>query len=118
MSVNNMIRTAGLFAIALMAMPLFASTRSNPVNTQVEKKSIKLDEATTVDGKTLKPGNYEVLIDGSKVSFEINGETVVTAPCNWKTMAHKSPYNSTTLSSKNVLQELQFEGSNQALDVL
>lgn len=111
-------RNAILCAVAFMAIPLFASARSKSETTQTEKKTIDLGSQATVDGKTLAPGKYEVLIEGNKVSFERDGQSVVTAPCDWKTLPFKAEYNSTTLSAKNVLQELQFEGSNRALDVM
>jgi hypothetical protein len=107
-----------LCAVVLFAVPMIASARPKSETTQVEKKTIDLDSQATVDGKTLTPGKYEVLIEGNKVSFERDGQSVVTAPCDWKTLPYKDPYNSTTFSAKNVLQELQFEGSNQALDVM
>lgn len=109
---------AVLCATALLASPLLASARPKAVNTRVEKKSIDLEDPATVDGKTLAPGKYDILIEGNKVSFERDGRTVVTAPCDWKTMPNKSEYNSATYSSKRVLQEIEFEGSNQALEVM
>lgn len=83
----------------------------------MEKKTIHLNQPATVDGKTLKPGEYKVVIEGDKVSFERDGKTVVTANCDWRTIDRKAPYDSTTFSANNVLQELEFQGSNQALDV-
>ena len=118
MSLFKAMGSAILCAAALLAFPLLASARPKAVNTQVEKKSIELDDPATVDGKTLKPGKYELLIDGNKVSFERDGQTVVTATCDWKTMPNKSEYNSATFSSKRVLQEIEFEGSKQALEVM
>ncbi len=118
MSANRMNRTAFLCGIALMAMPLVASARSGATSTKVEKKSFLLDDPATIDGKTLKPGKYEVVINGNKANFEVNGRTVVTASCNWKTMNFKAPYDSLSISSHKVLQEIQFEGSNKALEVL
>jgi hypothetical protein len=110
--------TAILCGIAFIAAPLVASARPKTENSAVMKKSLQLDDRATVDGKTLTPGTYEVLIDGNKVSFERDGKTVVTAPCQWETMPNKSEYNSTTLSATKVLQELEFEGSNRALEVM
>lgn len=110
-------RSAILCAVALLAIPLLASARPKSTNIQMEKKSIDLDRTATLDGKTLAPGKYEVLIEGNTVNFERDGRIVATAPCDWKTMQYKSQFDSTTLSAKNVLQELEFEGSNQALEI-
>ena len=118
MLIYKVTRSAILCAVALLAIPLLASARPKSTNTQMEKKSIDLDRTASVDGKTLAPGKYEVLIEGNKVDFERNGQTVVTAPCDWKTLQYKSEYNSTTFSANHVLTELEFEGSKQALEIL
>ena len=118
MSLFKAMGSAILCAAALLALPLLASARPKAVNTQVEKKNITLEDTAMVDGKTLAPGKYDLVIEGKKVSFERDGRTVLTAPCDWKTMPNKSAYNSVTFSSKEVLQEIEFEGSNQALEVM
>lgn len=118
MIASKVTRNAIFFAVALIGVPLVASARPKSENTQVEKKTIQLDEQTTVDGKTLVPGKYEVLFDGNKVSFDRDGHTVATARCDWKTLGHKAQYNSTTLSANHSITELEFDGSNQALEVM
>jgi hypothetical protein len=118
MSFYKITTNLGLAAIAFLALPLLASARPKTTNPETEKKTIQLNDPANVDGKTLAPGKYEVMIEGNKVSFEHSGEAVVTAPCDWKTMDHKSPYNSTTFSANRTIQEIQFEGSNQALEVM
>lgn len=105
-------------AVALLAIPLLASAHPKADSAQVEKKSITLDNAATVDGTTLTPGSYNVLIEGKTVKFERDGKVVASAPCDWKALKFKAQYNGIELSAKNAVQELQFEGSKQALDVL
>ena len=118
MSLYRVTCGAILCAFALIAIPVMASPKPKIENPQMEKKSLQLDNSATVDGKTLAPGTYEVLIEGNKVSFDQDGHTVVTAPCNWKTLQFKPNYNSTTISANHAIQELQFEGSNRALEVM
>lgn len=118
MIVSKVTRNVIFCAAALLAIPLVASARPKTENTQVEKKTVQLDTQTTVDGKTLAPGKYEVLIDGNKVSFDQDGRAVATARCDWKSLGHKSPYNSTTLSANRSITELEFAGSEQALEVM
>jgi outer membrane usher protein FimD/PapC len=118
MIVSKVTRSVIFCAAALIAIPLVASARPKSENTQVEKKTIQLDTQATVDGKTLMPGKYEVLIDGNKVSFDREGHTLATARCDWKTLSYKSQYNSTTLSAKHSITELEFQGSNRALEVM
>jgi hypothetical protein len=118
MIMSKVTRNVIFLAAALLAIPLFASARPKAENTQVEKKTIDLGSQSMVDGKTLTPGKYEVLIDGNTVSFEQDGRTVATARCDWKTLNYKSPYDSTTLSADKTITELEFEGSNRALEVM
>jgi hypothetical protein len=118
MSIYKATRNLGLAAIIFLTLPLLASARPKTTNPETEKKSIQLFDPAIVDGKTLAPGTYQVMIADKKVSFEQRGQTVVTAPCDWKMMDHKSPYNSTTLSENKVLQEIQFQGSNEALEIM
>lgn len=117
MAVYKMTCVAILSAFAFLALPQHSFASSKPENTQVEKKNMQLDDQTTVDGKTLLPGQYKVLVNGDKVTFEKDGQDVLTAPCQWKTLEFKAPYDAKLYSANHVLQELQFEGSNQALDV-
>jgi len=118
MSLYRVTCGAILSAFVLIAIPVMASPKPKAENPQMERKSLQLDSSATVDGKTLTPGRYEVLIEGNKVSFDHDGHTVATAPCNWKTLQFKPNYDSTTISANHVIQELQFEGSNQALEVM
>jgi hypothetical protein len=117
MSIYKSTVNLGLAVIIFLTLPLLASARPKTTNPEPEKKSIKLFDPAIVDGKTLSPGTYEVVIADNKSSFEQHGQTIVTAPCDWKMMDHKSPYNSATLSDSKVLQEIQFQGSNEALEI-
>jgi hypothetical protein len=118
MSIYKTILNSGIVTIVFFTLPLLASARPKTTNPETEKKSIQLFDAAIVDGKTLSPGTYHVVIADNKASFEQHGQTIVTAPCDWKMMDHKSPYNSTTLSQNKVLQEIEFQGSNQALEIM
>ncbi|HEX3376079.1 MAG TPA: hypothetical protein VHS29_04420 [Candidatus Acidoferrales bacterium] len=118
MSIYRTSLNLGLAAIVFFTLPLLASARPKTTNPEPEKKSIKLFDPAIVDGKTLAPGTYEIVIADKKASFELHGKTIVTAPCDWKMMEHKSPYNSSTLSDGKVLQEIQFQGSNEALEIM
>ena len=117
MSRNKEIRNAVLFTAAVLAGPLIASAKPKDADAQVKKEKIELFDHATVDGKELAPGGYEVIVEGQNVRFERNGHTLVTAPCDWKTLEHGAPYSSVTLSATKVIEEIQFQGSNRALEV-
>ena len=118
MLVSKRICTSLLCGVALAALPLLASARPKPDTSRTEKTSIQIDKPATVDGTTLARGQYEIVIEGNKATFEHNGQTVVTAPIDWKATTYKSPYDSVTYSSNRVLQEIQFAGSDEALEVM
>lgn len=118
MIMSKVTRNIIFIAAGLLAIPLFASARPKTENTQVEKKTIELGSQTKVDGTTLMPGKYEVPIDGNKVTFDQDGHTMATARCDWKTLDYKSHYDSTTLSKNHSITEIEFEGSNRALEVM
>src|SRR5215469_6417354 len=105
MVVYKMTCVAILSAFAFLALPQHVLAGSKPENTQMEKKSIQLDNQTTVDGKTLMPGEYKVLINGDKVTFEKDGQDVLTARCQWKTLNFKAQQNAKVFSANHVLQE-------------
>ena len=117
MSVSKWTCTAILFATASLLAPVIASARPKAEDKPVVKKGLQLDDRATVDGKTLMPGDYKVLVNGNKVSLELDGKVVATASCAWKTTPNKSMYDSTALSASNSIQEMRFAGSNQALEV-
>ena len=84
MLISYQFRTALLGTAVFLALPLLASSRPKPDNNQTETKSMQLYEPATVDGTTLAPGHYQVIIDGNKANFEHDGKPVATAPCDWK----------------------------------
>jgi len=104
LSLNRVTCGAILCAFALISMPALISAKPKMENPQMEKKSLQLENSAKVDGKTLTPGQYEVVINGNKVSFEQDGHAVVTAPCNWKTLDFKAPYDATTISANHVIK--------------
>ena len=113
----KILRITTVSVTLLMTLPLIAFARPKPTATQMEKKTVEIGKTVTVDGKTLAPGKYEVFIENNKAEFEQDGRTLLTARCQWKSLDSKSPYDSTQ-TDKDVLQEIEFQGSKEALDIL
>ena len=78
---------------------------------------VKISDPTWVGGSELKPGSYQVTVDGDKVSFK-QGKTVVSVSAKVETNASK--YYDTQMDVKNVngqakLQELDLGGTKSKI---
>ena len=78
---------------------------------------VKISDPTWVGGSELKPGDYQVTVDGDKVSFK-QGKTVVSVSAKVETNASK--YSDTQMDVKTVngqakMQELDFGGTKSKI---
>jgi hypothetical protein len=110
---------ANLLPIALSAFLLtpglvLAQPKPKPASDQA--KHVELLSDVQVDGKTLAAGKYDVTLENGTVSFQQHGQTVLSAPGDWKTLPNPAPY-SGAITDNNVLKEFEFAGSNQALEI-
>ena len=96
--------------------PLGALARDN-------KHSVDITDAVQVGSTQLKPGNYRVEWQGTgpvvQVSFQQNGETVVTSPATLKTnddhVTQDAIETRGSSTDKNVLEEIDFGHQKEAL---
>jgi hypothetical protein len=99
-----------------MLFPLGALARDN-------KHSVDITDAVQVGSTQLKPGNYRVEWQGTgpvvQVSFQQNGETVVTLPATLKTnddhVTQDAIETRGSSTDKNVLEEIDFGHQKEAL---
>ena len=111
-------RRANLIPLVLSTVTLaFGPAFGRPKPVSSEMKRVELTEPVTVNGAKLSPGNYELVIDNGKATFQKNGQTVATAACDWKALPSKSPYDSVTTDKQDVLRQIDFAGSAQALEI-
>ena len=78
---------------------------------------VKISDPTWVGGSELKPGEYQVTVDGDKVSFK-QGKTVVSVSAKVETNASK--YSDTQMDVKTIngqakLQELDLGGTKSKI---
>jgi len=99
-----------------LLFPLGALARDN-------QHSVDITDAVQVGSTQLKPGNYKVEWQGTghvvQVSFQHNGETVVTLPATLKTndgqVTQDAIETRGSSTDKNVLEEIDFGHQKEAL---
>jgi len=104
-----------LSTLALL-FPLGALARDN-------KHSVDITDAVRVGSTQLKPGNYSVEWQGTgpvvQVSFQQNGETVVSSPATLKRNDNQVTQDAIetrgSSTDKNVLEEIDFGHQKEAL---
>jgi hypothetical protein len=78
---------------------------------------VKIADPTWVGGTQLKPGEYEVRLDGDKVTFK-QGKTVVVAPAKVETNAAKYADTQMDIKTENgqaKLKELDLGGTKSKI---
>jgi len=92
-------------AIAIPAMAKDAGAN----NAKPTKTTMEFLNSVTVGGKQLKPGNYVVIADDTKLTIEQSGKVVAEAPVQWKDETKRSRY-SNIVSDGDQLKEIHFGG--------
>ena len=102
-----------LTVTVLIAMTLPAWARSNSADSL--KATIDVSSTIHVSNKTLEPGEYTVVAEGSQAKFERNGNVIAEVPCTLKTLSNKSPYTA-VLINKGRITEIDLSGKTQAIE--
>lgn len=77
--------------------------------------NVKLTATTTVGTTKLAPGEYKVVVEGSKAKFEQGSKVVAEVPCTVKDFSGK--INQTTfIMDSDKLTEIQVAGKSKAID--
>lgn len=100
-----------MMALAMMSVSVWAKNDSADSLTA----NVKLTSPMTVGTAKLAPGNYKVVVDGSKAKFELGSKVVAEVPCTVKDFSGK--INETTfVADKDQLQEIQVAGKSKTID--
>jgi hypothetical protein len=110
------LQSIAILSTLALLFPLGALARDN-------KHSVDITDVVQVGSTQLKPGNYRVEWQGTgpvvQVSFEQNGETVVTLPATLKTndnhVTQDAIETKGSSADKNVLEEIDFGHQKEAL---
>jgi hypothetical protein len=101
---------ASVLVIALAASPAHAKD-SKTINARMD-----ILTATSLGGKAVEPGTYQVFADGSTVTLKRGKKIVAEAPAEWKDGDTKAIYSSIVKDS-NGIKEFHFEGKTSYVEV-
>jgi hypothetical protein len=91
----------------LVAMPLAA--RDAAKNGKTTSGEVGILTTVTLAGKELKPGNYRVTADDSKVTVLLGGKVVAEAPVQWKD-ENIAPRYTSIVTTGDQVKEIHFNG--------
>ena len=109
---NARIRSRFITALVAtgMALPIWVAAASDSLH-----KTIHLGQTSTVAGKTLQEGDYDLMVSGNQAKFASKGKVVAEVPCTWKTLDAKAEHD-LVLTSGGAVTEIEFQGKTQAID--
>lgn len=98
---------AVVLALALAAAPVFADAY---------KRSLTLNEPAKLGGIELKPGDYTIQFDGSKVTVKQGNKVLAEAAAEWVETDWKAPGN-TVVIDDGTIAEFRIEGKKRVIKV-
>jgi hypothetical protein len=103
-----------LLVAMLVALPLAArdAAKDGKAITKVNVYS-----TVTLAGKRLKPGEYRVTANDSKVTLAMDGKVVAEAAVEWKDETIK-PKASSIVSDAGRVKEIHFDGKMRYVEIL
>jgi hypothetical protein len=115
MKITNLSKSLLLGAALLLTTSVFAAS----------KGSLQLMDSITVNGQSLKPGDYNLKWDGTGANVQLSilkgSKVVVTTPAQVVSLPSSPNNNSAVLKSNpdgsRVLSEIRFSGKKYALDL-
>jgi hypothetical protein len=97
-----------LAALAL-ALPIAAGSGDTNQTKAIVTMSVDLSSPATLAGTALKPGNYSVRADSTKVTISRGGKVMAEAAVEWKDAAGKAEYSSIVREGDQIT-EIHFGG--------
>jgi hypothetical protein len=95
-------------ALPLVAVPGYSRTTTSTA----VKSTFTLADPATLGGKTLKPGQYSVIADDSKVTVKQDGKIIAEMPAQWVDGKEKQSRTALVLEG-NQIQEIRFGGQTR-----
>jgi hypothetical protein len=97
-----------LVALAL-TLPIAAGSGDTNQTKAIVTMSVDLSSPATLAGTALKPGNYSVRADSTKVTISRGGKVMAEAAVEWKDAAGKAEYSSIVREGDQIT-EIHFGG--------
>ena len=92
----------------IIAMPMAARV-AMAKESKTTVASVAILSEMTLAGKQIKPGDYQVRADETKVTIEREGKVIAEAPIQWKDETKKPSY-SNIVSENGQIKEIHFGG--------
>ena len=100
-----------IVALAVMSVSVWAKNDAGDTLTA----NVKLTATTTVGSTKLAPGNYKVVVEGSKAKFEQGSKVAAEVPCTLKDLTGKINETAFVLD-RDQLTEIQVAGKSKAIE--
>jgi hypothetical protein len=97
-------------AIASLALPVFAKSVSGTIS-----KTVTLIHPAKVGSTQLKPGDYNLLVDGDKVTVKKGKTVVAETQGSWVDRDEKPAEDAVVVGSNGAVQEFRFQGDRRVL---
>lgn len=111
-------RLCQVFALALLlavALPVIATPKDGMTLTGniLAKGTFNVADSKSLNGTTLPPGEYKVIVSGSQVSFLLKGKIVAQAPIEWKDTERTD--NNALVDESGSIREIRFKGKRRSV---
>jgi hypothetical protein len=105
----RVVQCLAVLSILTLTVPAWARTY---------KQDLNVSKNTSIGGTQLKVGDYELTADDTKKEVEVlqNGKVLATLPGQWVKLPQK-PQFSTVIIDGDKITQVQFSGTDQALQV-
>lgn len=104
MKSNSLVRTAALLGALALAVPVFAKPFT---------KTISITQTARVGKATLQAGEYQLSIDGNKVTVQHGKDQVAESEGRWEDRETKSNYDAVLLGENGQVKEVRFAGQKR-----
>jgi hypothetical protein len=107
---------SSLLAVSFLVMAL-AAKPTHAKETKTINARIEILSATSLGGKAVEPGTYQVLADGSTVTLKMGKKVVAEASAQLKDGTAKPTYSS-IVKDDHGIKEFHFEGKTSYVQVM
>jgi len=108
MRINRLLPGLALLAMTGLVVPAYSADEN--IN-----KSITINDTVSVGSAQLKPGDYRVKVEGTKVTIELHNKVVATAEGKWEPRNERFDSTAIIYDANHQIQEIRFSGQKDAL---
>ncbi len=96
--------------LAVVALAAVGTAVAKPLS-----KNIFLGQTAVFGHAEVKAGQYNLLVDGNKVTVKKDGKIVAETEGQWEERAEKSKYDAVVLGATHQVREVRFAGQKRVL---